>query len=647
MAYQAIYRKWRPLVFEDIVGQGHVTRALKNQIINNRISHAYLFSGTRGTGKTSAAKVFARAVNCLNNKDGSPCNECAVCKGILDGSIFDVTELDAASNNGVDDIRGIIDDVGYAAAEVKYRVYIIDEVHMLSKGAFNALLKTLEEPPPYVIFILATTEAHRIPETILSRCQRFDFKRISTADIVLRMKEITYAEGIHISDDALELTARLAEGSMRDGLSVLERITSVGGDNITLDDAVSILGIASMDTEFKMAGYVLDHDTKSILECMADIVADGADLNVFVSNLIRHFRDLLVCCITDKPGEVLDRSAEDVVRLKAQAAKSSYDEISNIIAQLSKATNDAKWVKSPRTIYELALIKAAKPQLVEGEDSLAARLSKAEATISELEKKIAEGVTVTVKAEERLAEEPKPEPKKKEKVSARLFVPIPANKKNSGNPIVIAAKKWDKISQAIFRSAPYLAAAVLKREIAVDGEGIVLLFERKEKMSKEIAAQHINKIKNQFKTLSGVDCNVKLAFRDEVEEEIIDIWALPDAPAAVKSAPPHHMADNVPAETGEVHGTVGETTDGNSSENAGDAVGKVPEEDPLEEFLNRYSDIVEVTDSSEFLDYKAEREDFVQSSLDYSNNQDDSNQDDDDDDEEEFLDESEIDSENQ
>ena len=222
MSHQAIYRKWRPTVFEDIIGQSHITNTLKNQITSGRISHAYLFCGTRGTGKTTCAKVLSRAVNCLNNQDGSPCNECAVCKGILDGSILDVTEIDAASNNGVDNIREIRNDVKYVASTAKYTVYIIDEVHMLSGGAFNALLKTLEEPPEHVIFILATTEPHKVPQTILSRCQRFDFKRIRPGDITIRMKQIAHSDGFEVSDDAFALLSRLADGSMRDGLSLME-----------------------------------------------------------------------------------------------------------------------------------------------------------------------------------------------------------------------------------------------------------------------------------------------------------------------------------------------------------------------------------------------------------------------------------------
>jgi len=233
MAYQALYRKWSPLTFDDVIGQSHITQTLVNEIVHNRIAHAYLFCGTRGTGKTSTAKIFSRAINCLNNHNGNPCNECEICKGILDGSNMDVVEIDAASNNGVDNIREIRDEVAYAPSKSKYKVYIIDEVHMLSSGAFNALLKTLEEPPSHVIFILATTESHKIPATILSRCQRFDFKRISTDDVVNRLKQIIQKDHINIDDKGLRLIARVSDGSMRDALSILDQCIAFGEQTIT------------------------------------------------------------------------------------------------------------------------------------------------------------------------------------------------------------------------------------------------------------------------------------------------------------------------------------------------------------------------------------------------------------------------------
>ena len=242
MAYQALYRKWRPMVFDDVIGQQHITETIKNEIIGNKISHAYLFTGTRGTGKTSMAKIFSRAVNCLNPQNGNPCNECDICKGILSERVLDVVEIDAASNTGVDNIRDIIEQTKYATAQSKYRVYIIDEVHMLSDGAFNALLKTLEEPAKGVIFILATTEIHKVPATIMSRCQRFDFKTINVTDIVSRIKYILKNEGILADDEALEYVAQLGDGSMRDALSILDQCLAFKENDLTYADVVDTVG---------------------------------------------------------------------------------------------------------------------------------------------------------------------------------------------------------------------------------------------------------------------------------------------------------------------------------------------------------------------------------------------------------------------
>ena len=280
MAHQAIYRKWRPMVFEDIVGQGHITQTLKNQILNDKIGHAYLFCGTRGTGKTTCAKVLSRAVNCLNPHDGSPCNECEVCKGILDGSILDVKEIDAASNNGVDNIREIREEVAYSPSEGKYKVYIIDEVHMLSIGAFNALLKTLEEPPAYVIFILATTEAHKIPVTILSRCQRYDFHRISIETIAGRLSQLMEAEHINVEEKAIRYVAKAADGSMRDALSLLDQcIAFYLGQDLKYENVLEVLGAVDTAVFAEMLSYILKADTYACMQLLEQIIMQGRDLD--------------------------------------------------------------------------------------------------------------------------------------------------------------------------------------------------------------------------------------------------------------------------------------------------------------------------------------------------------------------------------
>ena len=266
--HKALYRVYRPQKFEDVVGQEHITKTLRNQIENNNIGHAYLFSGTRGTGKTSTAKIFARAVNCLESKDQEPCNNCDVCKDILNDNIMDVVEIDAASNNSVDDIRELRESVKYSPTKAKYKVYIIDEVHMLSQGAFNALLKTLEEPPSYVIFILATTEPHKIPATILSRCQRFDFKRVTVKDITSRMKKICSEEDIEVEDKALNLIARNSQGALRDALSILDQCISFGDEKIEYNDVVELLGTVNIEQLFDLAQYIINQDTKESLKVL-------------------------------------------------------------------------------------------------------------------------------------------------------------------------------------------------------------------------------------------------------------------------------------------------------------------------------------------------------------------------------------------
>ncbi len=521
MAYQAIYRKWRPQVFEDIIGQSHITTTLKNQIMNDRISHAYLFCGTRGTGKTTAAKVFAKAVNCLNPKNGSPCNECEICRGIQNGSILDVTEIDAASNNSVDNIRDLREDVNYVAARTKYRVYIIDEVHMLTTGAFNALLKTLEEPPAHVIFILATTEVHKIPETILSRCQRFDFRRITPNDIIVRMKEIAAADGINITDDAYELLAQMADGSMRDGLSILERCVSACGTNLDRDSVTSVLGIAKSDLLFRLGSAVIENDSERVLNLIDTVTRDGKDLNVFCDSVIKHFRDLLVCKITHDPKSMIEYSDDLLVKLKSQAQKATFEKLSHAVAVLTKAKSDAKWVKNPRVIYELALLKLTKPELDSSEEALLDRLSAVEEAAKN-------GITVIEQQPEKEQKEEKKEDKKKDEVSARLFVPIAPGTLSSSSPVVIAAKNWGKYAAAIGRDCPYLISVVSSCGVTVDGEGLLLLFKENEKALKDIAVRYLDRLQESFAKHSRTSFKIKIAFEKDVEDAVIDIYKLPD-----------------------------------------------------------------------------------------------------------------------
>ncbi len=318
--FQALYRKWRPLVFSDVVGQRHITDTIKGQLQSGRLSHAYLFTGTRGTGKTTCAKILARAVNCEHPVGGDPCNECPSCRGILSGSVLDVLELDAASNNKVENIRDIIDEVSYTPAEVKKRVYIIDEVHMLSNSAFNALLKTLEEPPEHVLFILATTEVHKVLPTILSRCQRFDFRRIRPEDIAARLKEVAFGEKIALSDEAALMIARLGDGSMRDALSILDRCAA-GGESVTPDIVTACMGISGRETVGRLLSAAAAYDLTGALNLFAECYQAGRDLYSLLDEIVSLLRDLLILkTAREDPFSLIDAgSSREALRALAQA----------------------------------------------------------------------------------------------------------------------------------------------------------------------------------------------------------------------------------------------------------------------------------------------------------------------------------------
>ena len=353
MEYTALYRKFRPLTFSEIVGQEHIVKTLKNEIINDRIGHAYLFNGVRGTGKTSAAKILARAVNCLNPQNGEPCNECSVCKSALDGSLTDIVEMDAASNNSVDDVRAIRDEVNFLPTVAKYRVYIIDEVHMLSPGAFNALLKTLEEPPAHVKFILATTEPQKLPATILSRCQRFDFKKISDENIEKRLDYVCKQSNLDITKDAEKLIAQLSEGAMRDALSILERCTQEEGA-ITDELVKELVGIPKVESVNKIVKAILEKDTDTALTTIDEIVADGKDIVNFLWEMIKYVKDILVFK-TNSKLEIY--SKQETQAIKALAENTTKEKLINIIYELSNLQNDIKWSSQKLIMFQVAIIK--------------------------------------------------------------------------------------------------------------------------------------------------------------------------------------------------------------------------------------------------------------------------------------------------
>ena len=381
MAYTALYREWRPRTFYDVVGQEHITKTLKNQILNNRIAHAYLFCGTRGTGKTSTAKVFAKALNCLNLKDGEPCNECEMCRKINEGLAIDVTELDAASNNGVDKIRDIIDDVKYPPQEARYKVYIMDEVHMLSAGAVNAFLKTLEEPPNNVIFILATTDPQKLPITILSRCQRFDFKRINNSEITARLRKIVNDQNVLADERSLNLIARVSDGAMRDSLSILDQAISMGNGNVDYNTVVSMLGLVTNEHLFNLVNAIIQRSVEKSIEIIEDVIYSGKDIYLFIKDLIAHYRNLLMVKVTNNPEEVLDMSEENIALIKEQGARLRAEEIMRCIRILQEAENNAKLSKQARLYCELAVIKMCKIEYDTSNEVMLTRLNKLEESL--------------------------------------------------------------------------------------------------------------------------------------------------------------------------------------------------------------------------------------------------------------------------
>ncbi len=354
MEYTALYRKFRPLTFEEMVGQEHITKTLKNQIIADRIGHAYLFNGGRGTGKTSAAKVFARAINCQNPKDGEPCNECEICKAIISGSLTDVVEMDAASNNSVEDIRSIREEVNFLPTLAKYRIYIIDEVHMLSTGAFNALLKTLEEPPSHVKFILATTEPQKLPATILSRCQRFDFKRISNDNIIKRLKIVCSSSNIQITHEALKIIAILSEGALRDALSILERCIQDGIDNIDEDKVKELVGIPKLEFVNRIVKNIIDYNVENSLEELEKVLDDGKDLNNLLWEIIKYIKDILLYK-TSKKLEIY--SNDEIEQIEELANKASKERLINLIYSLSEIENNIKWSSQKNIMLQAGIIK--------------------------------------------------------------------------------------------------------------------------------------------------------------------------------------------------------------------------------------------------------------------------------------------------
>lgn len=496
MSYMALYRKFRPSTFEDVKGQQHIVTALKNQIQSDRIGHAYLFCGTRGTGKTTIAKIFAKAVNCLNPVDGGPCNECSVCKGINDQTLLNVVEIDAASNNGVENIRRIIEEVQYSPTEGKYKVYIIDEVHMMSTGAFNALLKTLEEPPSYVMFILATTEAHKLPITILSRCQRYDFKRIQIDTIVERLTELTEIEHIDATKDALGYIAKNADGALRDALSLLDQCNAFYmGEQLTYEKVLDVLGAVDNDIFIQMFSYLIGYEATNAVKLIDELVMEGKDISQFIINFTWFLRNVMLIKTTSIDAALVDMTKDMVDKIRVMSVDISTDAVLRYIRILSETSNQIKFATQKRVIAEMTFIKLCRPQMEDDNQALLLR-------VEEIEHKLEKGMfkMATSGDEDRTMDDDEPiklsEDEAKEILKA---MPEEIAKLVTSWPDIIA-----RIEQPI--------KAILLNAKAYKGQDNVVLLKTDDNMLYKmlIKEEHINTLKNLIFSVINKDVDVKV-----------------------------------------------------------------------------------------------------------------------------------------
>ena len=412
--YRVLYRKWRPQTFEEVYGQPHITATLKNELVSGRVAHAYLFTGSRGTGKTTCAKILSKAVNCLSPHDGDPCNECEICRGIDNGSVLDVIEIDAASNNGVDNIRDLRDEANFTPVKAKYRVYIIDEVHMLSTGAFNALLKILEEPPEHVIFILATTEVHKLPATILSRCQRFDFKRITPEDICARLQYVAEHENITLDEDAAALIAKVADGALRDALSLLDRCCAVD-EHITSEVVTKSAGLAGRDYLMRLSECIIEKDCASALGIINELHMNSCDMERLCSEFMFHLRDLMIVKTVKSADSILIATDDELKSLKALAEKLPLEELLYDLNIIEDTFSQIKRSSNKRIPLEMAFVKLCSESLDSENDALLKK-------ISALEAKLASGnFAVQAPAEKVQPKAPEPKPQIKTEETKKAF----------------------------------------------------------------------------------------------------------------------------------------------------------------------------------------------------------------------------------
>lgn len=508
IAYLSLYRKWRPQSFEEVIGQKHATQTLANAISSNKVGHAYLFSGPRGTGKTSVAKILAKAVNCVEGPTTTPCNECNICKEIAAGTSVDVLEIDAASNRGIDEIRDLRERVQYVPSQGHKKVYIIDEVHMLTPEAFNALLKTLEEPPEHVIFVLATTEPHKVLPTILSRCQRFDFRRLTVADISKRVEEVARREKVKIDKTAVEVIARYARGSLRDALGALEQLSSFAEKNVGVEDAANILGTSSFNSLFKLTENISEKDVKTVLLIVETLTESGQDLRQFTKDLIEYLRHLfLIKSIPDCAG-IIDVTSEDLAKMKEQAEKFIPSQIIHFVEILTQAYQEMRWEGEGRLLLEAALVKATRWEADDSLRGILLRLEELEARLSEKENAVPREITFE-----------KPSRKINTKKSQ-----IEEIRKDRGRGIDLEKVKraWPVILQRVKEKKISTYALLLECQPREVSEGkIVLEFEacagfHKDEVEKET---NIEILKEAFKEVLGEEISVACVLGGEEESE--------------------------------------------------------------------------------------------------------------------------------
>ena len=511
MSYTALYRKFRPTVFEDVRGQEHIVTTLKNQVITGRVGHAYLFIGTRGTGKTTVAKIMAKTVNCQNPKEGNPCGECPSCQAIAAGNSMNVIEIDAASNNGVDSIREIVEEVTYPPVDAKYKVYIIDEVHMLSGGAFNALLKTLEEPPAYVIFILATTEMHKIPVTILSRCQRYDFKRISIDTIAERMRELMKIEEISAEDRALKYVAKAADGSMRDALSLLDQCIAFHyGEELTYDMVLDVLGATDTEVFSMLLRKIVQNDILGCMEQLEQITMQGRELGQFVTDFTWYLRNLMLVKSSGGDGseDILDVSTEHLKRLMEEADMLELTQIFRYIGVFSELSNRLRYASQKRILIEMAVIRLCRPQMDRDDDSMAER-------VRALEKKVEAGIAVPMAAAEGADNNAQPSNTPQKKAPRILPKAIPED-------VQKIVKEWP----TIIGMTEHLTRTLLnKAKLSLGAEGQLLLcFEEMMIVEQLKQEERTKEIEQLLADYAGKEVKVEIRGYDK-SQEFEDIYA--------------------------------------------------------------------------------------------------------------------------